>query len=309
MTSSAVVVGIATFKRPGLLKELLESLRDQQDAESFDVLVVDNDPECSARQTVEEFAARSPLTVRYLVEGRPGIAAARNKVLEHSQTYDRLLIIDDDEVAGHRWIASSLEGLDTTGATMVHGEVRYAYPQGTPRWITEGGYFINPVLPNEAELPFAATNNLAIDLVKMRALGNFRFDDQLGLAGGSDLLFTGTVHAAGGVIKWWPAASVTEIVPPERVKPRWVLTRAIRAGESQANSSLLRGRPSFALRLSLMLYAITRLVGGAGLAAVGLLTANQGRCGTGLRHVLRGVGFIRAILGYRVQEYQRRDTD
>lgn len=305
MTGSRVLVGVATFQRPAMLVDLLDSLAAQECDHHFDVVVVDNDPEGSAENYVSEYIKGSSLSIHYRQERRPGIAAARNSILDFSTSYDTLLLIDDDETADPQWVVRSIEGLHATGATMVHGDVRYIYPQGTPRWITEGGFFIALTLPRESELPFAATNNLAIDLVSMRRLGDFSFDDQLGLAGGSDLLFTGTVRAAGGVIRWWPDALVTEVVPASRANRRWVVTRAIRSGESQANSDLLRTKPTAQMRFRLLGYAASRIVGGVALMALGIVSSSPRRRGSGLRHVLRGWGFLRAILGYRVEEYKR----
>src|SRR3954469_16278179 len=73
--AKSVVVAVLTYRRTDRLAGLLPQLVQQAAAVGAAVLVVDNDPEASARPV----AAGSP--VRYVHEPRPGIAAARNRAL------------------------------------------------------------------------------------------------------------------------------------------------------------------------------------------------------------------------------------
>ena len=96
--SHHVSVCICTFKRPVLLRQLLERLQDQRTDGSFaySVVIADNDPAQSAKQLVAEFSSTSSLQVNYCFESRPNIALARNKALEHADG-DFIAFIDDDE--------------------------------------------------------------------------------------------------------------------------------------------------------------------------------------------------------------------
>ena len=77
----------------------------------------------------------------------------------------------------------------------------------------------------------AATNNLLLDLGRIRALG-LEFDERFGLSGGSDTLFTRPLVARGGRMVWCDEAMVVDNVPAGRLTRDWVLRRALRSGNS-----------------------------------------------------------------------------
>src|SRR5262245_10855414 len=93
-----ISVCICTFKRPVLLKRLLDELPRQKTDSSFtySVIVADNDRQQSAKQVVQAFDATAPIRAVYCVEPEQNIARARNKTLEHA-TGDYIAFIDDDE--------------------------------------------------------------------------------------------------------------------------------------------------------------------------------------------------------------------
>ena len=99
---TTVTVCVATYKRPDGLRKLLDSLQQQVDAPPFEIVVVDNDREESARRVVE--AAKGDPAIRYLVEPRRGLAQVRNRSVAESQA-TFLAFIDDDEWATPRWLA------------------------------------------------------------------------------------------------------------------------------------------------------------------------------------------------------------
>ncbi len=68
-------------------------------------------------------------------------------------------------------------------------------------WIKAGRFFDRRRLPSGTQIEVAATNNLLLDLRQVRAFG-LRFDEALGLSGGSDTLFTRELHGRGGVLVW-----------------------------------------------------------------------------------------------------------
>ena len=104
-----VSVCICTYKRPELLKRLLDELADQERSELFifSIVVVDNDHSESARRVVEDFTKAWPIQVTYCVEPRQNIALARNKAVENA-TGDFIAFIDDDEFPTKRWLLASL---------------------------------------------------------------------------------------------------------------------------------------------------------------------------------------------------------
>ena len=74
MRFQKICVAVATYRRPIMLRALLESLAalDSPDSAEFFVLVVDNDIGRSAEETVRRIASVVPVTIIYEVESRSG---------------------------------------------------------------------------------------------------------------------------------------------------------------------------------------------------------------------------------------------
>src|ERR1700722_748920 len=102
---------IPSYRRPDDLARAIESvLRQEGVAGSYEVLVVDNDPDGSAAPVVEQLAVTSAIPIRYVLEARPGISHARNTgVAQAAGRY--LAFLDDDEVVGLDWLAHMLDTL------------------------------------------------------------------------------------------------------------------------------------------------------------------------------------------------------
>ena len=107
--SRHISVCICTYKRPVLLKRLLDRLEQQRTDNQFvySIIVADNDDHLSARSVVAEFAAKSQINVTYCSEPRQNIALARNKALEHSKG-NFIAFIDDDEFPEADWLLMML---------------------------------------------------------------------------------------------------------------------------------------------------------------------------------------------------------
>src|SRR5262245_3279025 len=95
-----ISICLCTFKRPVLLAELLRTLlRQETDGLfTFSIVVVDNDREGSARQTVDQFRLEHPDIIAYFIEPEQNIAAARNRTVAVASG-ELVCFIDDDEVA------------------------------------------------------------------------------------------------------------------------------------------------------------------------------------------------------------------
>ncbi len=93
-----ISVCICTYKRPDLLRRLLERLDEQKTAGLFDysAVIVDNDKSESARETAELYARQLRMSISYHVEPEQNIALARNRAIENASG-DYVALIDDDE--------------------------------------------------------------------------------------------------------------------------------------------------------------------------------------------------------------------
>jgi succinoglycan biosynthesis protein ExoM len=137
-----ITVCICTFKRPQLLKRLLEELRFQKTEGRFDysIVVADNDAEESAKQVVTDFARNSSAEMIYCVEPTPNIALARNKVLSRSRG-DYLAFIDDDEFPSEDWLLVLLKTCKTHRVDGVLGPVKPHFEVEPPKWLIKAGFY------------------------------------------------------------------------------------------------------------------------------------------------------------------------
>ena len=269
---------------------------------------MDNDLEPSARDVVAAWSVANP--VRYVHEPRPGIAAARNRVLDECAGSDAVIFIDDDERPGDGWISALVDTWRQHGSTGVAGPVISRFGEPLDPWIAAGGWFARLRHPTGSEVPVVATNNLLLDVAEVRRLG-VRFDEEFGLTGGSDTVFALQVVRAGGRFVWSDEAAVVDVVPPARATRRWVVRRAFRSGNSGARAAVRVADPGprrWATRVRFAGRGTSRLVGGLARGALGLVRRDVGGRSRGLRTGARGAGMVAGAFGYVFAEYARGDA-
>lgn len=302
----SVTVAVLTYRRPDDLAAALPLLVEQLSGidENGELLVVDNDPEASARELVAGFAG---VGVRYAHEPRPGIAAARNRALDESANSDVLVFIDDDERPVDSWLEHLLVTFRDTSPVGVVGPVVSEFTGQADPWIRAGRFFDRRQLPSGTEVDVAATNNLLLDIAELRRLG-VRFDERFGLSGGSDTMFTRQIVRLGGRLIWCADAVVVDVVPQQRLTRRWVLRRAFRSGNTWARTSMALSVGTWEplrQRVGLVASGGIRLAGGLGLALVGTLLRSSSQQARGIRTAARGAGMLTGAIGFVLTEYRR----
>ena len=307
--SEQVTVALATYRRPEQAVAAVRAVLAQLEgtAGEVDVLVVDNDPAAGARSAIEAVADDR---VRYVVEAVPGIAAARNRALDESAGRDLLVFVDDDEEPAAGWLAALLETYRRTRATAVSGPVESRFDVEPEEFVRAGGFFARRHRQHVGtgdRVEQAATNNLLLDLAEIRRLG-LRFDEEFGLSGGSDTLFTRQLVSRGGWIAWCREAVVVERVAAARVERRWLLTRAISYGTTDVRVAvrLANGtRARLAARARAVLSGVARIGYGSARWLLGRCTRSVRSEALGLQTLLRGVGLSAGAFGYSYERYRR----
>ncbi len=309
-SSTRAVIAVLTYRRSDGLADTLRALLAARDEHpSVSILVVDNNPRADARPIVLRIAEGLPRgLLRYVHEPRAGIAAARNRAIDESSAADVLVFVDDDERPTAGWLEHLLRLHRERRPAAIAGPVVSEFAGRPEPWILDGGFFTRRRLPTGTPVDCAATNNLLIDVAQLRALG-IRFDDDFGLTGGSDTLFTRQMVRRGAVILWCDDAVVTDLVPPTRLTRQWVLQKAFRQGNVTpriglvlADGQLGRARA----RLAGMVGGAARLAVGGARVLVGAMTLNRGRRARGARLAVRGAGMVLGSCGYAYAEYARR---
>ncbi|MCA0144561.1 glycosyltransferase family 2 protein [Blastococcus sp. LR1] len=303
-----LTVAVPTFRRPDHLRAalplLLVQARGTGDRYDAEVLVVDNDPDGSGAAVVAEFAAPE---LRYVAEPTPGIAAVRNRAMDEAAGSALLAFIDDDERPEEGWLSSLLATWEAGLPAAVAGRVVAEYTGELDPWIRAGDFFVRRRLPTGTAVDVAATSNLLLDLVQVRALG-VRFATDLGLGGGEDSLFSRALTRAGARILWCDESVAIDCVPRSRMTRSWVLTRAWSHGNAAVLTELrLAAGPAArsVLRLRWATRGLLRVTGGGVRWAWGGLVRSDRHRARGLRALCRGAGMVGAAWGVVFQEYAR----
>lgn len=300
-----VAICVPTFRRPAGLRALLgslEALRPARGVGRVEVVVVDNDPDGSAKATCDDWHGRTP-TIRYVHEPRRGIPQARNAALRAAVGFaDLVAFVDDDERADPRWLDELVRVLDETGADVAAGPVVTEFPAGAPRWLRNARFLQPEQRPDGAELSHCFTNNVLMRSAMLRSMDEW-FDERLALTGGTDALLFRRVRRAGYRIVWAQNAVVRETMPESRATLRWVLQRALRIGATSAAINRSLHGPVIGGLKSLIVGA-GRLVQGVLLCVPAMLLGVHRSVGQ-LRYAWYGMGLLAGLFGYRRHEYKQ----
>jgi hypothetical protein len=260
MIETSVV--IPSYRRPDDLRRAISSVLAQEEvAAPFEIVVVDNDPDESARPVAMHMAAESAVPIRYVPEPRPGISHARNSGVASAAGH-YLAFLDDDEQADPRWLANFLETIRRFGADAVVGPV---YPRFPPDVGAVDAYR-RRVYTRDARAPTGTPllrwniGNSLFDKARCFVAAE-PFEPRLGLTGGEDTVFLRQLTRRGCRMVWCAEAPVWESVPAERLEPAYLLRRAFR-GAQTATFTCTKVRPRDLCR------AFRLMAGGAVQAAV-----------------------------------------
>lgn len=240
-----VAILIPTLRRPESLARALHSLSSQQDGEALieAIVVVDNDPEASARETVAAFADRQALPVRYVHEPQPGVATARNRGVAAIEA-PYVAFLDDDETASPSWLSSLYAVHRRFEADVTFGPVRGVAPEASPAARAHLERFFSRLGPSESGLTDEVWGCGDSMMTRATALaGREPFEVACDQTGGEDDRLFQRVRAKGGRFAWAANAWVDEHAPASRATASYALRRAFGYGQSPSQLAAQAGRP------------------------------------------------------------------
>jgi glycosyltransferase involved in cell wall biosynthesis len=234
-----VSICVCTYRRPELLERLLAGaiLQKTDGLFGYSVVIVDNDSEESARETVETYALRSKIPIDYHVEPEQNIALARNRAVKNAKS-DLIVFIDDDEIPDEDWLLNLYEAFCRFQADGILGPVKPYFETQPPGWIIsskicERRSFSTGTILRDAR--YTRTGNV---LLKREILvdGGDPFNPLFGKTGGEDGDFFRRRLQKGNRFIWCNEACVSEIVPPERFRRSYWVRKAFLQGSAFAKS-------------------------------------------------------------------------
>jgi len=259
-----ITVGVATYNRAAVLRQMLECLvRQDYPAGRLELLVIDNNSPDNTREVVAEFELRpnseaqsataagrpktdaaqtqSAHTVRYIHEAQPGVVYARNRAIAEARG-DIVVLPDDDILMEPDWlqtlcaplIAEWHEGRQTIGC--VAGEVVPIFPDGLPDWIREwhGPQGFRSAEEGAGPIPQTAYPmgaNIAFPHWMLQLIGGYGTKGSLSRVagsyfGGEDRAIVYRIRKAGYAVWFVPAASVLHQMPASRTTFRYAARHA-----------------------------------------------------------------------------------
>ncbi len=234
-TEQKLIVGLCTYKRLPSLMRLLEhiALSAKPLTQAPLVVVVDNDGNNPAVESaVMDFSKKSAMEVRYLIETKPGISAARNAIFAEAdkQKARFVAMIDDDEWPSVNWLSELLAIQTQTSAVVVGGPVAPVFPEKAAKLQKYARYWsVEKQLLNGQPFVFC-TCNFLIDMAAIAQTPRPLFDEAFGLSGGGDTVFFRKLFFAGHKMAWADNALVYEEVPDSRASFSWMRQRRFRVG-------------------------------------------------------------------------------
>jgi succinoglycan biosynthesis protein ExoM len=305
--STSVAIAVITFRRPELLKDLLDSLQAQELPADSDfavrIVVVDNDADGSATEVIK--AADGKYPIETAIEPEPGIPFAREKSVQLAWNDDALIFVDDDEVAPPGWLATLLGAWEKTRADVVTGPVQGILPADAPAWNRYSDVHSSTGKHATGELLNKAyTNN---PLVAQRVYHSVTpaFHPAFRYTGSSDMHFFLRVHQAGFRIVWCEEARIQEDVPASRTTLRWLFRRAFRSGSGDTISRLLI-RPGAVSYVRVLAYALARIASAFVYGLGGLVLIRKTYLLKAVRRFFSGIGSLAGIVGINHDEYRER---
>jgi GT2 family glycosyltransferase len=231
-----------------MLRDALSSLaRLKTDGRfSYEIVVVDNASTDETPQVVLELSKAAP-ALRYAMEGKKGIATARNRGYREAKG-EWIAFFDDDQLAEPRWLLELFNHAHSYNVRAVGGPVHLKLPEGCQRELHP---FVRMLL-GESRLgatPFAyspkvspGTGNLMLHRSVFEQIG--QFDEAFAVRAEDTDLFCRMWKAS--IEAWYvPAAVVQHVTPPQRLEEQYLSRLATFTGGSIAERE--RGTSSLPL--------------------------------------------------------------
>ncbi len=226
-----ITVCVCTFKRLAFLKRLLADLGRQRTEGRFtySIVVADNDPTQSAKPTVDEFAASSPVAVKYCMQPQQNIALTRNKAIENAKG-DYVAFVDDDEFPVANWLATLLSTCRQYDAAGVLGSAKPEFDGDAPDWVVKGKFYERATYPTGFVIDWrkGRTGNV---LLKSELFEGLEQPFRPGFLTGEDHDFFRRMIEKGNVFVWCDEALTYEVIPASRWKRSFMLRRALLRGK------------------------------------------------------------------------------
>lgn len=222
------VIAVCTYKRPLLLRSLMNQLNSQDftTCEEVRVLIVDNDIDQSAKAVFNDCSPDfANVAIDYLPAQPQGLVIARNAALDYASALNASIVfIDDDESPTQDWFAGLWDMHLGYPEDVIAGPVVPQFRAQLPSWCTDGSYWERPTF-EDASLLSKPTGDGNI-LYPRALVHDWRYSPKYNTSGAQDTHLLRRWMATGRGLRWSSRAVVTEVVPAGRLTFRYAQERA-----------------------------------------------------------------------------------
>jgi succinoglycan biosynthesis protein ExoM len=302
-----IVICIPTYKRPLLLKKLVQSISkcniDASLIKDFTMIVVDNDEGKTAMPVINELKVEldsfaNKLT--YVNYPLKGLANVRNELIRNALLLnpDYITFVDDDEYVSPEWLNELVKTITINKADIALGPVISIVDDNVPRYVSYWHQRQN--YPNNTRLDFLASNNLIID-IKSFLEKNIWFDTRFNSTGAEDVFFGSQMLKKGAKIIWAANAIVYEPVPENRTKLKWLMKR--RYNGAANFTVILKLEKNYPGLIRKVLVSIAYFISGS-LALLIVPFPFKGKY-WGVVKISEGIGGFAGLLNLQLNEYAK----
>jgi glycosyltransferase involved in cell wall biosynthesis len=233
-----ISVCICTFKRPAMLAKVLAGVISQatDDKFTFEVVVVDNDCNRSAEDTVRRLQLQTGIRIIYDCEPEQNISLTRNRTIRNAEGV-LITFIDDDEFPEPKWLLALYDTYVKYTAAGVLGPVIPYYEGTPPDWLVKSDLCVRSSFPTGTLLSNSKYMRTGNVLFRKGIVpdGELAFDPKLGRSGGEDCDFFKRMLKRGFTFVWCDEARAFEHVPIERQRKNYLIKRALIRGVTEAD--------------------------------------------------------------------------
>ena len=225
-----VLLSVCTCKRPNMLKDCILSVNKLIIPQNIkiELLIIDNDSDGSARNTIEQLKNNIKIPVHYFVEDKRGISNARNRLLKEAINLkaSHILMFDDDELLTENTLYEHInlytkneKALITTGPTISKFKPEY------PEYIKKHMVFKQSTTKKTGDIRSnCAAGNVFFPVNLLTDYG-LCFSEKYVFMGGEDGDFFHKAFELGFTIVWNSEAIIYEAVPPARATINYILKK------------------------------------------------------------------------------------
>ena len=223
-----LAVCIPTYQRNEMLKKLLLSIFENRIDKSIisdvDIIIVDNDINRSAEETIKNLNDNyiRPEKLLYYNHPAKGLSNVRNEMLKKAllQNPDFIIFVDDDEYVTTEWLNELVKTILRNDGDAAIGPVRAELAESVSKYVRY--FFMRKEFADNSIVDSLATGNL---IIRRKSFEKFDiwFDDRFNSTGSEDSFFGIQLMKKGATIYYAANAIAYETIPDKRATLKWLI--------------------------------------------------------------------------------------